>query len=146
MSITVPHQDTVCCSGKQQGCQLHTRCSMVHNSWGLSRRRILYVVEAGLFSAHVLNQRQSPRLYTGDDMTHMVEFRSQISSRSSVMAAKTVDQFGDHRTAYTSFWLDMRLNTGVKLSCFQSWTVQSEEQLRNTSELNGDHSMKLTGH
>ncbi len=79
-------------------------------------------------------------------LTHMLEFRSQTSTCRPLMAANIVDQFGDHLTVYTALWVDVKLNTGVKRSCFHSWMVQSEEQLRNTSGLNGDHSMWFTGH
>lgn len=101
-------------------------------------------MDAGLFLAHVSNQ--SSRQHTGVNLTHMLKVRSQISICCSLMAANIVDQFGDHLMAYISVWVDVKLSTGVKWSCFQSWMVQSEEQLRNTSELNGDHSMEFTGH
>lgn len=84
--------------------------------------------------------------HTGVNLTHMLEFRSQISTCPPLTAANIADQFGDHLTAYTAFWVDVKLNTGVKWSSFHSWMVQSEEQLRNTSEQNGDHSMWFTWH
>ncbi|KAI9546524.1 hypothetical protein NQZ68_026745 [Dissostichus eleginoides] len=71
---------------------------------------------------------------------------SQISTISPLMAANTVEEFGDHLTVDTVLWVDLKLITGLEQSCFHSWMVQSEEQLRNTSGLKGDHSTWFTGH
>lgn len=109
----------------------------MHNRWRQTKRRGSCLVDTGLFLAHVPE--------TDVNLTHMFESRSQISSCRPIMAANIVGQFGDHLMVFTTSWVDVKLNTGVKWSCFHSW-IWSEEQLRNTSELNGDHSMWFTGH
>lgn len=41
LTFSVPYKDTVCPSGKQQGCQPHTRLSMVHNGWKHAAKKCL---------------------------------------------------------------------------------------------------------
>lgn len=75
--------------------------------------------------------------------THMLKIRSQSSTWSSLTTPNNVEQFGDHLTKNTGpWWMDLNVITGRP--CFHIWTVSSREQLKNTSGLNGDHSMWFT--
>lgn len=73
----------------------------------------------------------------------MLKIRSQSSTWSSLTTPNNVEQFGDHLTKNTGpWWMDLNVITGRP--CFHIWTVSSREQLKNTSGLNGDHSMWFT--
>lgn len=95
-------------------------------------------LRADVLTGRVKSSKQIPQ-------TYKLEFRSQISSCSSLTAPNTVACFGDHLTSATG-WLEVKLNKGLMQSCFQSWMVESEEQLRNTSGWRGHHVMQFTGH
>ena len=62
------------------------------------------------------------------------------------MTPNTVERLGDHLAVYTALWVDVKLSTGEEWPFLHSWMVQSEEQLRNTSGLKGDHSTWFTEH
>lgn len=83
---------------------------------------------------------------TSAAQTHMLTFRSQISSCFSLTAPNTVAHLGDHLTSITAACVELKPSTGLRWSCFHSWRVQSEEPLRNTSGLRGHHEMQFTGH
>lgn len=92
--------------------------------------------------SHYIDPQTCPPL----SLTHMLEFRSQISSCPSLTTPNTVAHLGDHLMSHTALWLEVKTNTGQWLSCVHSWMVQSEEQLRNAAGLSGDHVTQFTGH
>lgn len=93
------------------------------------------------------NDRNSNKTKTAGliSLTYLLDFRSQISSRSSLSTPNTEAHFGDHLMSYTAPWVELIPNTGSRQSWFHSWMVQSEEQLKNTSGLSGHHETQFTG-
>lgn len=78
----------------------------------------------GLLLVHVSNQTEIELDYGTDrfslSVTYMLEFKSQISTCSSVIAPNTVAHFGDHLMLYTGFLVEVKPNKGVSLPCFHS--------------------------
>lgn len=56
--------------------------------------------------------RQNSHTHPPLRLTHMLEFRSQISSCPSLTTPNTVAHFGDHLMSYTALWVEVKLNTG----------------------------------
>lgn len=142
-AIAVSYQDTVCLCREEQ--VLHVDCGggRLHYNWLPAEghredppTRLVW-----------LNQNQ-PTNQTQDrhKPTHMFKVRSQISSCLSLTAPNTVACLWDHLTSCTTPWMHVKVSRGRRWCCFHRWMVQSEEQLRKTSGLNGDQATAFTAH
>lgn len=139
LSITVSYQDTVCLCREQHFLHVHCGGSMLYYNWVQAEDN----TEDPQTQLVWVKQKNQP---TRHKSTHMFKLRSQISSCLSLTTPNMPACLGDHLMSCTAPWMQMNVNRGRRWLCFHSWTVQSEEQLRNTSGLNGDQVTTFTAH
>lgn len=137
-TTAVSHQDTVCLCREEQVLHVHLGARRLYYDWLLT--------EGNTEDPSIQLRLGKPGQTIHQITSHMFKLRSQISSCLSLTAPNTAACLRDHWTSCTAPWTQVKVSRGRRWYCFQSWIVQSEEQLRNTSGLNGDQATAFTAH